>query len=65
MWNVNTEVIPIIKEAAGTISKSIRKHLSHILGNQKINELQKTARLDTAHILWSPNVKVQTIQHWK
>jgi hypothetical protein len=37
MWNVNTEVTPIIKGATGSISKSFRKYLSHILGNEKIN----------------------------
>jgi hypothetical protein len=44
-------VIPTIKEATGTISKSFKKYLSHILEKHKINAPQKTARLDTAHIL--------------
>jgi hypothetical protein len=33
--------------------------------NNKVKELQKTAILDTAHILRkSTNVKVQQIEHW-
>jgi hypothetical protein len=51
MWNVKTNVIPLITGANGTISKSFRKYLSNILGKHKIKELQKTAILGTAHIL--------------
>jgi hypothetical protein len=40
MWNVNTNVIPIIIGAAGTISKSRRKYLSNIPGKHEIKELQ-------------------------
>jgi hypothetical protein len=52
MWNVKTKVIPIIIGATGTISKSFRKYVSNIPGNYKVKELQKTAILGTAHILW-------------
>jgi hypothetical protein len=51
MWNVKTEVTPVIIGATGTISKSFRKHLSSIPGKHDIKELQKTAILGTAHIL--------------
>jgi hypothetical protein len=44
-------VIPVIIEANGTISKSFRKYVSTIPGNHDVRELQKTAILDTAHIL--------------
>jgi hypothetical protein len=50
-WNVKTKVIPIIMGATGTISKSFRKYVSNIPGNHEVNELQKTAILDTEHIL--------------
>ena len=30
MWNLRAKVILIIKEATGTISKSLRKYLSNI-----------------------------------
>jgi len=51
MWNVKTKVIPVITGATGTISKSLRKYASNIPGNHEVKELQKTAILDTAHIL--------------
>jgi hypothetical protein len=52
MWNVKTDVIPVIIRATGTISKSFRKYLSNALGIDKVKELQKTVLLGTAHILW-------------
>ena len=51
MWNVKTKMIPVIIGATGTISKSFRKHVRKIPGNFEVKELQKTAILDTAHIL--------------
>jgi len=50
MWNVKTEVIPVIIGAIGTI-QSFRKYLSNIAEKHEVMELQKTAILDTAHIL--------------
>ena len=52
MWNVKTKVIPVIKGATGTISKSFRNYVSNIPGKHAVKELQKTAILGTAHILW-------------
>jgi len=51
MWNVKRKVIPVIIGATGTISKSIRKYVTNILGKHEVKELQKTAILGTAHIL--------------
>jgi hypothetical protein len=52
MWYVKTRVIPvIIIGATGTVSESLRKHVSSIAGNHEVKELQKTAILGTAHIL--------------
>jgi hypothetical protein len=51
MWNVKTNVIPVIIRATGTISKSFRKYMSNIPGNHEVKELQKTVILGTAHIL--------------
>ena len=51
MWNVKTKVIPVIKGATGTISKSFRKYVRNIAGNHEVKELKKTAILGTAHIL--------------
>jgi hypothetical protein len=44
-------MIPVTIGASGTISKSFRKYISNIPGNNEVKELQKTAILDTAHIL--------------
>jgi hypothetical protein len=52
MWHVKTNETPVIIEATGTISKSFRKYLSSIPGKHDIKELQNTAILGTAHILW-------------
>ena len=52
MWNVRTNVIPVITRTTGTISKSFRKYLSNMLGKcDEIKEPQQTAILGTAHIL--------------
>jgi hypothetical protein len=52
MWNVKSWVIRVIIGATETISKSFRKYVSTIPGNHDVRELQKTAILGTAHILW-------------
>jgi hypothetical protein len=52
MWNAKTKVIAKIIGAIGTIAESFRKYLSAITGNHEIEELQKTAILGNAHILW-------------
>ena len=52
IWNVKTNVIPVIKGATGDISESLRKYLSHIPGKHEIKELQKIAILGTKQILW-------------
>jgi hypothetical protein len=52
MCNVKTSVIPVIVGATETFSKSFRKYVSSIPGNHEVRELQKTAILGTAHILW-------------
>jgi hypothetical protein len=42
----------VIRGATGTIRKSFRKYLSNVTRKHEIKELQKTAILDTAHILY-------------
>jgi hypothetical protein len=51
MWNVKTNVTPVLTGATGTISRPFRKYLSYITGKHEIKEMQKTAILSTAHIL--------------
>ena len=45
-------MIPVIIGVSGTMSKSFRKYVSNLPGNHEVKELQKTAILGTAHILW-------------
>ena len=40
MWNVKTNVIPVIIWATGTISKSFTKYVSNIPGKHEVKELQ-------------------------
>jgi hypothetical protein len=49
MWNVKTNVVPVITRATGTTSKSFRKYLSNITGKHEIDKLQKTTVLSKAH----------------
>jgi hypothetical protein len=51
MWNVKTKLITVMIGANGTISKSFRKYLSNKLEKHKIQELQITDILGTAHAL--------------
>ena len=51
MWNVKTNVTPVIIGTTGTISKSFRKYLSNIPVIHEVKQLQKRAILATAHIL--------------
>ena len=49
---IETKVMPVIIGATGTISKSFRKYMSSIPGEHEVKELEKTAILGSAHILW-------------
>jgi hypothetical protein len=51
MWTVETNVVPITTGSTGTISKSFRKYLKNVPGRH-IRELQRTAILATAHVLF-------------
>jgi hypothetical protein len=41
MWNLKAKVIPTIIGATGTISESLRQHLSNVTGKHEIKEIQK------------------------
>jgi hypothetical protein len=51
MWNVKTNMIPVITGVNGTISKSFRKYVSNIPRKLEVKKLQKAAILGTAHKL--------------
>ena len=64
MWKVRAKVIPEIIGATGTISESLRQHLSNIPGKHEIKELQKNSHIGhCAHTTKSANVKVQNVFH--
>jgi hypothetical protein len=44
--------LPLWKQATETISESFRKYLNNIWGKHEIKEVQKTAILFAAHMLW-------------
>jgi hypothetical protein len=39
VWNVKTQVIPVITESTGTVSKSFVKYLINIPGKHNIKEV--------------------------
>jgi hypothetical protein len=53
LWSLvdDDNVKPVIIEATEPISKSFRQYLSNTPGKHEIKELQKTAKLVTAHRL--------------
>jgi hypothetical protein len=51
MWNLKCTIIPIIIEATGIVTKSLRKNLEAVQGKHSIDSLQKTAILGTSHII--------------
>jgi hypothetical protein len=51
MWNLKCTIIPIITEATGIVTKSLRKNLETIPGKNSIDSLQNTAILGIRHII--------------
>ena len=51
MWNVRTEIVPVIIGALGSIPKDLRKQLMKIPGCSKHYEIQDIVLYGTAHIL--------------
>jgi hypothetical protein len=70
---VKAAVIPVITEAPGTISKSLRQHVSNIPGKHKIKEkmMKGGGEGGGSHIVHctqtagNANVKVHNILHWQ
>ena len=51
MWQMKTEIIPVVIGALGVIKKGSEKFIRQIPGNINLQEIQKTTLLGTAHIL--------------
>ena len=43
MWNVKYMIIPVIFEATGIVTKSLKKSLEAVTGKPSTHSLQKTA----------------------
>ena len=51
MWQMKTEIIPVVVGALGVITKGSEKLVRQIPGNIKLWKIQKKVLLGTAHIL--------------
>jgi len=51
MWNLKCTIAPVIIGATGIVTRSLKKNLETIPGKYSIDSLQKTAILETSHII--------------
>jgi len=51
MWDLKCMIIPVINGATGIVMRSLRKNLEAVPGKHSIDSLQKTAVLETSHII--------------
>ena len=51
MWNLKCKIVPVITEATGIVTRSLKKNLENIPGKHSIDSLQKTAILGISHIM--------------
>ena len=51
MWNLKCTIIPVIVGATGIVTRSLKKNLEAVPGKHSIDSLQKTATLETSHII--------------
>jgi len=52
MWNLKCTIVPVIIEATGIVTRSLKKNLETVPGKHSIDSLQKTAILGTSQIIW-------------
>ena len=45
------QIIPVIIGATGIVTRSVRKNLEAVTGKHSIDSQQKTAMLETSHII--------------
>ena len=60
MWHLNATTIPVIMGALGMIRKGTSKNIKKILGNSKLQELQKIILIGTAHVLRKTSIRLRT-----
>jgi hypothetical protein len=49
MWNLKCTIIPVVIEATGIVTRSLKKNLEAVPGKHSIDSLQKTTILGTSH----------------
>ena len=60
MWNVKTEMMPVIIGGTGTVSELFRKYVSNIPGKHEVKELTENSHIGhCTHTAESTDVKVQ------
>ena len=52
MWNLKCTIVTVKIVATGIVTRSLNKNLETIPGKHSINALEKTAILETSHIIW-------------
>ena len=51
MWKLKCTIIQIIIGATGIVKRNLRKNLEGVPGKHSVDSLQKTAVLETSHII--------------
>ena len=51
MWNLKCTIVPVINEATGKVTRSLKTNLETIPGKHSIDKIQQTAILGTSHII--------------
>ena len=51
MWNLKCTIVPVIIGATGIVTRSLKKNFETVPGKHPIDSLQKTAILETSHII--------------
>jgi len=51
MWNLKCTIVPVIIGATGIVTRNLKKNLETVPGKHSIDSLQKTAILETSHII--------------
>ena len=51
MWNLKCTIVPVIIRATGIVTRNLKKNLETIPGKHSIDSLQKTAIIETSHII--------------
>jgi ABC-type methionine transport system permease subunit len=51
MWNLKCTIVPVIIGATGIVTRCLKKNFETVPGKHSIDSVQKTAILETSHII--------------